>query len=119
YCVQGVPKVIKWDESAISQIPATEELTHYNIGSTKIVRDNGQGNFTLQLRNLGNDNIGPTVGVQYLPNNVGQIAVDFEAGTFVLTRRLDNNNAASPFAPVYFFSSTTQSSFLVEYRARV
>ncbi len=115
----GLIKAVKWDESQITQIPATEELTHYNIGSTKIVRDNGQGNFTLQLRDLGNNNIGPTVGVQYLPNNSGQIFVDFEAGTFVLTRRLDNNIPTSSFAPVYFFSPTTQSSFFVEYRARV
>src|ERR1019366_5046076 len=34
-----------------------------------------------------------------------------------LTRRLDQNNP--PFGPVYFFTPTTQSSFFVEYRARV
>jgi hypothetical protein len=117
--VPGMPKVIKWDESAITQIPNTEELTHYNLGATKIVRDNNQGNFTLQLRDLGNTNIGPSVGVQYLPNNSGQIVVDFEAGTFTLKRRLDNNNPASPFSSVYFFTPSPQSSFFVEYRARV
>lgn len=115
----GQIKAIKWDESQITQIPVTEELTHYNIGAQKIVRDNGQGNFTLQLRDLGNNNIGPTLGVQYLPNNSGQVIMDFEAGTFVLTRRLDNSDPASAFAPVYFFTPTTQSSFFVEYRARV
>ena len=31
--VQAWPKRIKWDESQITQIPATEELTHYNIGA--------------------------------------------------------------------------------------
>ena len=81
-CVPGMPRAIKWDESAISQIPTTEELTHYNLGATNIVRDNGQGNFTLQLHDLNNNNIGPAVGVQYLPNNVGQIFVDFTGGTF-------------------------------------
>src|SRR5882724_6096271 len=39
----GLIKAIKWDESQTTLIPATEELTHYNIGSTKIVRDNNQG----------------------------------------------------------------------------
>src|SRR5207245_6500509 len=107
----GLIKAIKWDETQITQIPATEELTHYNIGAAKIVRDNNQGNFTLQLRDLNNNNIGPTVGVQYLPNNAGQIFVDFEGGTFVLTRRLDTGNSA--FAPVYFFTPTFQSSFFV------
>jgi len=115
----GLIKAIKWDESQITQIPATEELTHYNLGATKIVRDNGQGNFTLLLKDLGNNNIGTTVGVQYLPNNAGQIYVDFEAGTFTLTRRLDNNVTTSPFAQVYFFTPTTQSSFFVEFSARV
>ncbi len=117
--IVGMPKAIKWDESQITLIPATEELTHYNIGSNKIVRDNNQGNFTLQLRDLGNNFIGPAVGILYLPNNSGQIVVDFEAGSFALTRRLDNGDPASSFAPVYFFTPTTQSSFFIEYRARV
>jgi len=118
-CVPGVPKAIKWDESALSQIPGTEELTHYNLGATNIVRDNGQGNFTLQLHDLNNNNIGPIAGVQYLPNNAGQIFVDFVGGTFTLTRRLDNSNPASSYAPVYFFTPTSQSSFFVEFSARV
>jgi hypothetical protein len=118
-CVTGVPKAIKWDESAISQIPGSEELTHYSLGATNIVRDNGQGNFILQLHDLNNNNIGPTVGVQYLPNNSGQIFVDFTGGTFTLTHRLDNNNPSSSYAPVYFFTPTTQSSFFCEFSARV
>ncbi len=116
-CVPGLPKVIKWDESQITQIPVTEELTHYNVGTTQIVRDNGQGNFILQLQNLGSVNIGPTVGVQYLPNNAGQIFVDFDGGTFTLNQRMDKNNPT--YAPVYFFSPTTQSSFFIEFSARV
>jgi len=118
-CVPGMPRAIKWDESAFSQIPATEELTHYSLGATNIVRDNNQGNFTLQLHDLNNNNIGPVVNVQYLPNNVGQIVVDFMGGTFALTRRLDNSNPSSSYAPVYFFTPTTQSSFFVEFSARV
>lgn len=108
----GEAKMLKFDETAILQIPVTEDLTHYNIGTTKIVRDNGQGNFILQLRDLGNNNIGPNVGVQYLPNNSGQIVMDFEGGTFSLTRQL-------PFPGVYTQSPTTQSSFFIEFRSRV
>src|SRR5207237_7767518 len=90
----GQLKAIKWDEGTITQIPVTEELTHYNIGSTKIVRDNGQGNFILQLRDLGNNPIGQNIGIQYLPNNSGQIVVDFEAGVFTLTRRLEATHSS-------------------------
>lgn len=108
----GLVKMIKFDETAITAIPATEQLTHYNVGTTKIVRDNAQGNFILQLRDLGNNPIGVSAGIQYLPNNSGQIVMDFEAGTFVLTRRL-------PFASVYNFTPTTQSTFFIEFRSRV
>jgi len=116
-CVPGLPKAIKWDETQITQIPVTEQLTYYSLGATQIVRDNNQGNFILQLHDLNNNNIGPNVGIQYLPNNSGQIFVDFEAGTFILTRQLNSSNAA--FNPVYFFTPTTESSFFVEYSARV
>ena len=37
----------------------------------------------------------------------------------LLTKRLDNNNPASTYAPVYFFTPTSQSSFFVEFSARV
>lgn len=113
--VIGQKKMIKFDETRITQIPVTEELTHYNIGSQKLVRDDGQGNFTLQLRDLGNNNISNAVGVQYLPNNSGQIVVDFEAGTFALTRKLPSPT----FDSVYNFTPTTQSSFFLEFRSRV
>lgn len=111
----GLLKAVKWDESQITLIPTTEELTHYSIGSTKIVRDNGQGNFILQLRDLGNNPIGQNVGIQYLSNNSGQIIVDFEGGAFSLTRRLPSPQFDSVYTP----TPNTQSSFFVEYRSRV
>ncbi|MFA5974871.1 MAG: hypothetical protein WC859_01745 [Elusimicrobiota bacterium] len=43
--------------------------------------------------------------------------MDFEAGTFALTQRLDNGR--SQYASVYAPTPTTQSSFFVEYRSRV
>lgn len=111
----GNPVILKYDETQVTQIPITEELTHYNIGAIKLVRDNGQGNFTLQLRDLNDSNIGPSKGIQYLPNNQGQILVDFEAGTFVLNRRLPSTE----FDSVYLQSPTSKSRFFVEYRSRV
>jgi hypothetical protein len=111
--------LLKYDENVVAAtgLPQTEEVTHYNIGIQKIVRDNGQGNFTLQLRDLGNNPIGQNVGVQYLPNNAGQIYVDFEGGVFTLKKRLDAS--APQYAPVYNFTPTTQSSFFIEFRSRV
>jgi len=109
--------LLKYDESQITSIPQTEELTHYNIGVQNIVRDNNQGNFVLQLRDLGNNIIGPNFGINYLPNNVGQILVDFDNGLFTLTKRMDAFNAQ--FAPVYNYSPTTQSSFFLELSSRV
>jgi len=109
--------LLKYDESRVTSIPQTEELTHYTIGVQKIVRDNNQGNFTLQLRDTGNNPIGSSFGVNYLPNNAGQISVDFENGVFTLVKRLDTFN--SKFAPVYNFTPTTQSTFFLEFRSRV
>lgn len=114
----GQAKILKYDETKITSVPITEELTHYNIGTTKIVRDNGQGNFILQLRDLGNNPIGASAGVQYLPNSSGQIVVDFEAGTFVLKQRLYASDPSKANL-VYAFTPSTQGNFFVEFRSRV
>jgi len=113
----GQPKVIKWDESLVTIIPDTEELTRYSVGVQKIVRDNNQGNFTLQLRDLGNNPIGQSLGVIYLPNNAGVIQMDFENGTFALSRRLDVTE--SKYASVYTPTPVSQSTFFLEFRSRV
>lgn len=108
--------LLKYDENTLTQIPQTEELTHYTVGATQIVRDNGQGNFTLQLRDLNNNAIGGNV--TYLASNTGSIIMDFENGVFTLTKRL-NAGGNSRFDPVYTPTPTTQSSFFVEFRSRV
>jgi hypothetical protein len=110
----GVLKMLKFDESALPQIPVTEDLTHYNVGATQIVRDNGQGNFTLQLRDLNNNPIGQSLSppVTYLPNNVGDIIMNFQTGIFYLRQPL-------PYPSVYLNSPTSQSSFFIEFQAKV
>ena len=73
--------LLKFDETAPAMvnsslpngtIPITEDLTHYAAwGVTKIARDNGQGNFILQVLDLNNSLIGPSLvpPVVYQPNN--------------------------------------------------
>ncbi len=113
----GLLKMIKFDETLILSIPVTEDLTHYSFGVSPIVRDNAQGNFTMQIQDLNSNNAGPTLGINYLPNNLGQIVVDFEQGTFNLRNRLDSNNGA--FADVYTVTPNHRFTFFTEFRSRV
>jgi hypothetical protein len=117
---QGVPKILKYDESTVTSIPVTEDLTHYSIGTTKIVRDDGQGNFVMQVLDLTRKNVGPTSGVnvQYLPNNAGQIVMDFEQGTFYLKQRLDQANPTL-YSPIYNTTPVHNLTFFVEFRSRL
>jgi hypothetical protein len=118
-----IPKVLKADETRVIPpltgpityttpgVNQTEDLTHYTIGTTKIVRDNGQGNFILRVLDLGRNDVGQNLGIQYLPNNLGQIIMDFEQGTFSLNKNFPNN--------VYPPESNHQYTFFVEFRSRV
>ncbi len=99
---------------ATGGIPVTEDLTHYNIGTTKIVRDNAQGNFILQVLGGDRSNVGPSININYLPNNAGQIFVDFEAGTFNL-----QNGIKLPYSDLYAATPQHHVTFFVEFRARV
>jgi hypothetical protein len=110
--------MIKYDETQILAIPPTEDLTFYSLGVAPIVRDNGQGNFTLQLQDLNSQNVGPNLGITYLPNNSGRIFVDFVNGTFRLVNtRLDTNNTS--FSDIYSVTPNHRFTFFVEFSARI
>ncbi|MBI5245291.1 MAG: hypothetical protein HY922_16635 [Elusimicrobia bacterium] len=80
---------------AESQAGYDRELkTFYNIGRSQIMRDDGRGNFALNVLDLNRNPVGPSLNpMQKYPDT---ITVDFENGVF----RLEE-----PFAEVY--SSTT------------
>jgi len=100
------------DPSVDGAIPITEDLTHYSLGVTKIERDNGQGNFILQVLDLNNSLIGPSLvpPVVYQPNNSGGIYVDFEAGVFNLQHGLK-----LPFPDVYLPTPLHHVTFFVQF----
>jgi hypothetical protein len=115
--------LIKYDETQSApagnlSIPPTEDLTHYSLGVTKIVRDDGQGNFIFNIQDLNNNNVSSGVGLNYLPNNAGNVYVDFEAGTFYLINfRLDTKNPS--FSDIYATSPNHHLSFFTEFSSRV
>jgi len=115
----GKLALLKFDETDprfSGSVPRTEDLTHYSIGAQKIVRDNGQGSFILQVQDLNVNNVGASFSppVVYQPNNSGQIFVDFEAGIFNL-----QNNIRLPFDDLYAATPQHHVSFFVQYSARV
>jgi hypothetical protein len=106
-------QMIKFDETSIPQIPQTEDLTHYSFGVAPIVRDDGQGSFTMQVQDLNGVNVGPQLGINYLPNNSGQIFVDFVNGTFNLVNKL------LPTADIYTVTPNHHFTFFTEFRSRI
>ena len=68
-----------------TEIGYNRELkTIYNIGQTQIVRDNGRGNFVLQVLNQQRPEVG--AGLNPPQKYPDHILVDFENGTFRLDR---------------------------------
>lgn len=102
------------------QVGWNRELkTIYNIGQTQIVRDNGRGNFVLQLLNQQRAEIGSTlVPQQKYPES---IIVDFENGTFRLQNPISTNTSAAAGAPdpdIYAQTPISKFLFHVEYNFR-
>jgi hypothetical protein len=70
----------------------TRELkTVYNLGNLKIVRDNGRGNFLLEIKDLNNSVPINIDGGNPVPSYPSNITVDFENGYFKLTDTLHNS----------------------------
>jgi hypothetical protein len=81
----GLPLVIK-DANNTAGI-TTEVMTFYNLGNLKINRDNGRGNFVLEIQDL-NGGIPADIDGRPVPKYPSDIIVDFENGVFRLANPL-------------------------------
>ncbi len=96
-----------------------ELKTFYSIGRTKIVHDNGQGNFIIHTNDLNGNttSVYLTNGdpLEYLSDNLGNLKVDFEAGLFYIQPPLKVDDPE-----LYDISKKTHKfSFLLEYQYKV
>jgi hypothetical protein len=86
----SMPPVIIKDANNTAGI-TTELKTVYDLGNLKIVRDNGRGNFLLEIKDL-NDSVPSSIdGGRAVPSYPSNIIVDFEDGYFRLSDRLHNS----------------------------
>ncbi|MDR1474611.1 MAG: hypothetical protein LBS38_02845 [Endomicrobium sp.] len=99
------PAIIK-DENNTAGI-TTELKTVYDLGNLKIVRDNGRGNFLLEIKDL-NDSVPAIIdGGIPVASYPSDITVDFENGYFKLNNRLHNS---------LYSSGEHKYNFLTEYQ---
>jgi len=104
----GMPKIIK-DES---NIITTELKNYYSIGRTRILRDDGRGNFILKIQDLNRNDVS-AIGDKPAPKYPDDIEVDFEQGFFYF------KSTTTPFLPDAYKNSPTSSyRIFVEYRYR-
>ncbi|MDR2427074.1 MAG: hypothetical protein LBD46_07870 [Endomicrobium sp.] len=107
----GVPLIIK-DVNNTTQ-RSMELKTYYNLGNLKIIRDNGRGNFTLELKDLNGDV--PTVinpgNKTMIPSYPSNITVDFENGIFHL-----NPVDGEPLADDLYTLNNHRYDFITEYQ---
>lgn len=96
-----------------------ELKTVYNLGQIQIVRDDGRGNFILQVQDQQRNEVGSgLVPVQRYPDTVN---VDFEAGTFRLLRpfSVSNSSPTTPDPEIYSPTPISKRLIHVEYRYRL
>lgn len=94
-----------------------ELKTYYSIGQTNIVRDNGNGNFSLKVQDLSHNEVGSSLNPPQTYSD--KITVDFEQGIFKLERPF--GSAGDPDTPdpqVYAASPSSKRLFHVEYNFR-
>lgn len=103
----GLKKVLK----DINETPGIDQelKTYYNIGQPRIVRDNGSGNFILNVVDLNNNIVGPSIGVTY----PAQVTVNFEQGTFYLNQPIPNH------PEIYNPTPTHDFTFFLQYQSQV
>lgn len=95
-----------------------EVKTYYSIGQTQIVRDDGRGNFILQVQNLSGTEVGKSLNpAQYYSDT---IEVDFEQGIFHLVKPFGSTtNPSTPDPDIYAASPVSKRTIHVEYHSRV
>lgn len=123
------PAIIKTpSDIALSSVPAISDLqvshkaelkTYYSIGQSNIVRDNGNGNFTVKVQDLNRTEVLPTL-TNNMPKYPDTIEVDFEQGIFRLKQpfTLDGAPAASPDPQIYSAAPSSKRIIRVEYSFR-
>ncbi|MDR1942175.1 MAG: hypothetical protein LBQ47_07595 [Endomicrobium sp.] len=95
----------------------TELKTFYNLGNLKIIRDNGRGNFLLQLQDLNGTVLSSTdtiEGGKPVPKYPSTINVDFENGVFNLVPA-----GGKPLADDLYDFNTHRYNFVTEYQYTV
>ncbi len=110
----GVLKILKNDGD---QSPR-EIKTFYSIGRSKVIRDNGRGNFILKVVDLNNNDttVGLANGASLIyPQNID---VDFEGGVFNIAPVTPSANVVSD-PSLYTTAPLHKFSFLLEYRYRI
>ncbi|MDR2192136.1 MAG: hypothetical protein LBO62_04595 [Endomicrobium sp.] len=96
----------------------TELKTFYNLGNLKIIRDNGRGNFVLEIQDL-NGNIptqidNGTGAPKQVPKYPSTINVDFENGVFNLVP-----SSGTPLSDDLYKFNTHRYNFITEYQYTV
>lgn len=90
-----------------------EMKTFYNIGAQQITRDNGKGNFLLNLLDANGQEVGYNANPQQVYPNT--IDVDFDKGVFELQSRMTDDLGLYNATPV----SSKNRTFQVEYTSTV
>jgi hypothetical protein len=124
----GNPQLIKdTNNTRSANMMTTELLTYYSLGNYQITRDDGRGNFILQIKDLNNNipsiiNPGSKPVPQYpnIPNGTTNIIVDFENGIFNLSPiEPKNPDNTLPLHDSLYTSGTHLYNFIAEYRYKV
>ncbi len=90
-----------------------EMKTFYNIGAKQITRDNGKGNFLLNLLDANGQDVGSSASPQQVYPST--IDVDFDEGIFELQQRMNDDLGLYNATPV----SSKNRKFQVEYTSTV
>jgi hypothetical protein len=118
----GLFKIVKAKDdvyiSTTAEAGYRRELkTYYSIGQTNIVRDNGNGNFSLKVQDLSHNEVGSSLNPAQTYSD--KITVDFEQGIFHLAQPFGSaEDPATPDPQVYAASPSSKRLFHVEYNFR-
>lgn len=109
----GLPLIIKDANNTADH--SMELKTYYNLGNLKIIRDNGRGNFILQVRDLNEDVPSAIINsdgtTKPVPKYPSTITVDFENGVF----NLEPANG-EPLADDLYTLNNHRYNFMAEYQ---
>ncbi|MDD5021671.1 MAG: hypothetical protein PHR82_05985 [Endomicrobiaceae bacterium] len=124
----GNPQIIKdTNNTRSAEMMTTELFTYYSLGNYQITRDDGRGNFILEIKDLNNVtptriNPGdkPVPLYPNVPNSENNIIVDFENGIFNLSPiEPKNPDNTFPLHDSLYTSGTHLYNFITEYKYKV